>query len=1078
MNDRTSDCCPGGDCSPGPSRREFLASTSVLAFGSLQQHPPTGPIGDHRVPADKKLPPEWVSRLSAHAPVLAWSGAALRTIGMPCGGIASGQLYVTGDGRLGHWWIANDARHTSYGGQTTIRTPDGAQGVCYGSYAPSRPIEQGTLLALATGGREVEVVALDAEGCPGTTFLGEYPVATIEYERPAAPLAVAVRAEVFSPFVPLDARASATPCTVLRYSLHNRSAAPVVATLASYLRNPVLHAVRHELTATSRNSALQTDGVTGVLMDTLAPASAGKDDEGDLFADFENGYGGWQVHGDAFGAAPAAGTLPDQQPVSGFSGTSLVNSYHGGDRSMGRLQSPEFVVRRPFVTFRIGGGNDDERLTLSLALLRPRGHQIVRSATGRDSERLRQACWDVREFLGRRAVLLIHDRSTAGWGHINVDEIRFTDAPPAAVLPNALHPQAGDVMLAALGGGATTTTADAGSVENLVRQLQQDGLAARGVATGDLQAPPLAAVAQQVALAPGERATVTFVVAWHFPNRRQSDDEGGRPGQQVGIDGPRVGNMYANWFRSSLGVVQHLAAELPALAKATFACRDALYRDTTLPGWFVQRAAASLSVLATGTVQWWENGRLWAWEGVGCCAGTCGHVWNYAQGMAWLFPELERSVREHQDFAPGLGMKTDGAIGFRGTARSRWAGDSQAGYVLKAWREHRLSRDGAFLRRTWPAIQRALQFLLKQDGEKPDGLLEGEQHNTYDIEFFGGNTMVGSLYLGALRAGARMARLQGDEAMAEQCEALAVRGAELTMQRLWNGEYFVQELPDEHRNARFQYGDGCLADQLIGQWFADQVGLGPLYPREAIRKALASIWRNNWAPDIGPQAQAHHPERDFAKPGEGGLFTCTWPKSPHRGEHGVRYRDEVWTGIEHQVAAHLLREGFVTEGLAIERAVHERYDGAKHNPYNEVECGDHYARSLASWSCLLAAAGLQFDGPAGHLGFAPRLRPEDFRGFFAAGTGWGTLAQQRTATTQTQTIELRGGDLALSELQFEVPNGKSVARVALAVGTAAPTAVEFVAAGAAVRVRPAARIDLRAARDGEPERLQVVLHFG
>lgn len=1076
MNDRTSDCCPGGDCSPGPNRREFLATSSVVAFGSLQGRPLAAGEVDHYVPADKKLSPVWVAQLTARAPVAPWRGASLRTIGMPCGGIAAGQLYVTGDGRLAHWWIANDARHTSYGGQTTIRTPDGEQGVCYGSFAPARPIEQGALLALRAGAGPTEVVALDAAECPGTTFLGEYPVATIDYERPRAPLPVAVRAEVFSPFVPLEPRASATPATVLRYSLHNRSTAPVVATLASYLRNPVLHAVRSELQATARNTAIRIDGLAGVLLDTLA-SDAAVDDEGELFADFENGYGHWQKRGDAFGDAPAKGTLPDQQPVSGFTGEHLVNTYRGGDRSEGTLVSPEFVVRRPFLTFRIGGGNDLDGLSLSLALTGSQPNRTVRSATGRDSEQLRLSCWDVREFVGQRAVLVIRDRRTGAWGHLNVDEIRFADAPPAATRPDATLPQAGDVMLAGLDPD-TTAIADVGSVAELRQQLQRGTVAARGSGQAPLQTPPLAAVVRQIALAPGERATVTFVVAWHFPNRRQRDDEGTGPGQQVGQDGPRVGNMYANWFRSSLGVMQHLATNLPSLAAATFACRDALYRDTTLPGWFVQRAAASLSVLATATVQWWENGRLWAWEGVGCCAGTCGHVWNYAQGLAWMFPQLERSVREHQDFAPGLGMKKDGAIGFRGTARSRWAGDSQAGYVLKAWREHRLSRDDGFLRRNWPAIRRTLQFLLQQDGQMPDGLLEGEQHNTYDIEFFGGNTMVGSLYLGALRAGAKMAARMGDQPFAAQCDTLAARGAELTMQRLWNGEYFVQELPGERQNARYQYGDGCLSDQLLGQWFADQIGLGPLYPKEAIRKALAAIWRYNWAPDIGPQAKAHRPERDFAKPGEGGLFTCTWPKSAHRGEHGVRYRDEVWTGIEHQVAAHLLREGFVTEGLAIERAVHERYDGEKHNPYNEVECGDHYARSLASWSCLLAAAGLQFDGPAGHLAFAPRLQPEDFRGFFAAGTGWGSLAQRRTATAQTQTIELRGGDLSLRSLGCEVPPGRKVVRAEVAVADASPVAVPFAQQGEQVELRPAAPIVLRATGPATPVLLTATLHFG
>ncbi|HVK03344.1 MAG TPA: GH116 family glycosyl hydrolase, partial [Armatimonadaceae bacterium] len=212
--------------------------------------------------------------------------------------------------------------------------------------------------------------------------------------------------------------------------------------------------------------------------------------------------------------------------------------------------------------------------------------------------------------------------------------------------------------------------------------------------------------------------------------------------------------------------------------------------------------------------------------------------------------------------------------------------------------------------------------------------------------------------------------------------------------------------------------DGCLSDQLLGQWFAHQLDLGYLYPSESVKTAMRSVYRYNWAPDIGPQTKAHDPARDFASPGEAGLFTCTWPKSKHLGPQSVLYRDEIWTGIEYQAAAHLLWEGFPTEALAIVRGVHERYDGAKHNPYNEVECGDHYARSLASWSVLLAASGFVGDGPAGRLGFAPRLNADDFKGIFTAAEGWGTYRQ----TADDRHITVRWGRARVAELVFEDEN--------------------------------------------------------
>src|SRR5690606_12753796 len=172
---------------------------------------------------------------------------------------------------------------------------------------------------------------------------------------------------------------------------------------------------------------------------------------------------------------------------------------------------------------------------------------------------------------------------------------------------------------------------------------------------------------------------------------------------------------------------------------------------------------------------------------------------------------------------------------------------------------------------------------------------------------------------------------------------------------------------------------GCLADQLFGQNWAHQLGLGYLYPPEAVKKGVDSVWRFNWAPDVAPQNEAHRPERVFAESGEPGLFICTWPRSPHLGNAAVRYKDEVWTGIEYEVAAGLVYEGLLDEALAIVKGVDQRYDASKRNPWNEIECGDHYARAMASWGILLALSGFDYDGPAGHMAFAPRITPDEFR---------------------------------------------------------------------------------------------------
>jgi hypothetical protein len=330
------------------------------------------------------------------------------------------------------------------------------------------------------------------------------------------------------------------------------------------------------------------------------------------------------------------------------------------------------------------------------------------------------------------------------------------------------------------------------------------------------------------------------------------------------------------------------------------------------------------------------------------------------------------------------------------------------------------------LRRNWPRIRKAMEFLIREDGNA-DGLLEGSQHNTYDINFVGPNTMVGSLYLAALRAAEEMAREVGDGPFAETCRKIFESGKRLSVERLFNGEYFIQ-LVDLAKYPKFQYADGCLADQLFGQGWAHQLALGYVYPKKTILAALKSIWKYNWAPDVGAQNEKHPPERWFARPGEAGLFICTWPKSKHL-DQGVRYRDEIWTGIEYQVAGNMVWDGLVTEALAICRGIHERYHPAKHNPWNEVECGDHYARGMASYGVFLALAGFEYHGPKQHLGFAPRITPENFRAAFTAAEGWGTISQHREGFGQTNRVELRWGKLDLKTLAFEVPEGMMPVKV-------------------------------------------------
>ena len=275
---------------------------------------------------------------------------------------------------------------------------------------------------------------------------------------------------------------------------------------------------------------------------------------------------------------------------------------------------------------------------------------------------------------------------------------------------------------------------------------------------------------------------------------------------------------------------------------------------------------------------------------------------------------------------------------------------------------------------------------------------------------------------------AQQARELGQRDFAARCRTIFDSGSKLSVDRLFNGEYFTQQV-DLQAHPKHQYGDGCLADQLFGQGWAHQVGLGYVYPRATVTAALASIWRYCWAADVGVQNDVHKPERWFARPGEAGLFTCTWPKSRHLGRESTRYRNEIWTGIEYQVAGNMAFDGMVTEALAICRGIHERYHPARHNPFNEVECGDHYSRAMASWGVLTGLCGFEYHGPAAHLGFAPRIAPNDFRAPFTAAAGWGTIAQTRRDGRQTNAVTLAHGHVDVKTLAFEVLEGTKASTV-------------------------------------------------
>jgi len=528
-------------------------------------------------------------------------------------------------------------------------------------------------------------------------------------------------------------------------------------------------------------------------------------------------------------------------------------------------------------------------------------------------------------------------------------------------------------------------------------------------------------------LAPGESRDFEFVLSWSFPNRRR-----GWHGHIV-LDDPDDGvvrNHYATLWPDAWTAARHLHAELPSLERATDAFVDALYGgslDAVLVDAIGANVAAARSttgfVVESPNADLGEGPVFAAWEGSfdhgGSCEGTCTHVWSYAQTLAWLFPSLERSARRVEYL---LETDEDGAQKFRGNrifGGPGWfmgpAVDGQLGTLLRLHREWRFSGDDAFLRELWPAASRTLDYAIREWDRDGDGLLDGEMHNTYDIEFHGAEPLANGVYLAALRAGARMALHLGEAERARGWTARADHVAAAMDETLWNGEYYRQVIDDADAH-RYQYGEGVLSDQLLGQFHAFVNGLGHLLPEERVDSALGAIARYNLRDDLSAHEST---QRVYALNDEGGLLLASWPRGGRPAIPFV-YSDEVWTGVEHQVAASLLFAGRYDDALRIERALRARYDGTHRSPWNEIECGNHYARSLASWALLLGVSGAQWDAPERVLSFAPATdRP--FRSLFTTGSGWGRVEIDRDALT----LRLDGGTLDIGDLRL---HGRTVGR--------------------------------------------------
>jgi uncharacterized protein (DUF608 family) len=657
--------------------------------------------------------------------------------------------------------------------------------------------------------------------------------------------------------------------------------------------------------------------------------------------------------GSAFSGKPSSGNTPNQQVVSGFSGKKLINTYDpAGDSQTGILQSNTISINKRYLKFLIGGGSDPEKTAVRLLI----GDKIVETAVGAQTETLQEKTWDLKKYKGKKAVIQIVDQGTGGWGHILADQFVLTDDPN----------------------------------ENLVN-LSSSAQLLEGFENDNYD-------------------------SWEVVK-----PEGAKeccPGGKCEED-PFYKPWYAKRFKNLDEVSKYWSLHYADLKKNSELFRDAFFAST-LPPEVTEAVAANLTILKSPTVLRQFDGRLWAWEGCGdnfgCCHGNCTHVWNYAQAVCHLFPALERTLREsefevsqneegHQIFRTNLPI-SPAVHDFHA------ASDGQLGGIMKIYREWRISGNTEWMKRLFPDVKKSIDYCIETWDPKHQGYLEEPHHNTYDIEFWGPEGMCTSFYLGALTAFIEMSKATGQPF--ENYQTLLMKGKTFMEKDLYDGEYFIQKIkwaglraadpveaskisfmggysPEalkilQAEGPKYQYGTGCLSDGILGMWMASVCGLPEIVDNAKVKSHLNSVYKYNLKTDLRDHVNPQRPSYACGK--EGGLLLCTWPKGGQLSLPFV-YSNEVWTGIEYQVASHLMLKGEVQKGLDIVRECRKRYDGVVRNPFNEYECGHWYARAMSSYALIEGLTGVRYDAVDKTLYIDSKVG--DFTSFLSTETGFGNV---------------------------------------------------------------------------------------
>jgi uncharacterized protein (DUF608 family) len=821
--------------------------------------------------------------------------------GIPLGGIGTGSVEIRPDGLFHDWHIFNNG-------------PWNAQCECCAKVAGPAPDDlvfmvrtetpDGQVLARFLALREQlhELYSFPwARSVNAISFDGRFPVAVLSYEDEALP--VQVTAEVFSPFIPLDSRASGTPGFYVHFSARNLADQPVKVSIMGAMKN-----------------------AAGIGIDGRRPRN--------VLHDIPNGKA---VHLTAEVPDSNACSAGDMTFALAGSQVSYVTGTFDKDISTPRFRvnHGHYVPVHFLNQFYTKGRLPD--LNAEVPPVIPEG---LSAANMSSTDRAK-----LRDDLTRYPVFYDLWELVGGIGREEVESDEFIDNQINYARKLTEDP-------ANWGWTALCTTSD---------------------------------------IAPDAEADAVFTVGWYFPNH-------------ISPTGENLGHQYQHWFGSSLDVAGYLLSNFTDLRTKTLAVPDSIH-DATLPGKVADAITGQLSTLTK--CSWWTKaGDFGVWEGYGCCGfHTTDITYQGSFQIAALFPDLQKRQMEmgarfqredgrvHHFFRPDFSKVDDGFDRV----------DMNQQFVMLVARDYLWTGDKAYLERMWPHITRAMDntALLDTDG---DGLPDQDtRRNTYDAwNFTGCPSYIASLWLGALKAGIRVADEIGDSARAAQWRSDFDKALANFEDKLWNGDYYVLWRDGDEKD------EACMSDQISGDWFCTSSGWGPIVRPDRAKRALQSIVGNCFRESRG-LVNAEVP------PGKKRWLASTCNMQA----------PGVWTGIEYTVAALLIYHGMIDEGLAVVNDIHDRYLRAGRF-WNHVECGNHYYRAMSSWTLLHALTGFTWDAPKGELGFAPAfdLSAHDYP--FFASTAWGTYSQE---SDRLVSIVLEGGSLVVKRLLLPM---KAVSRVTLA----------------------------------------------